>query len=301
MIITPPQPAYVTDFHQTFPSFALNCGFYPAVLDKLMAQAYGWPSSHYVPLIGFEKTLNQAELPLLLRDPNSETSREMFEDWNELQRIVGYPRQALPTDEEERVKALGAILNSAEKYLKPGRRGRTALFYDELRTISYEDALELSEALTHTTVQAWFDLMETETNNTAYAFFLARAMAPVLMIGSSLTEKVLVNSIAYFLRQDDEIEAARASVYKALNKFEMTNVDWISIIDDLRTASAYSRGKDDELADSADRFAAMASREADAIVMTPRATVISSQPPRSDETVRERPSSRNPKPGPAND
>ncbi len=300
MIVTPPQPAYVTDFHQTFPVFALNCGFYPAVLDKLMTTAYGgFAPDPYVPIMGFERAPNQAYLPLMLRKPLSKTSREMFEDWDELQRIVGYPRQALPTDKESRFKALRAILDSSGKYLNPDRPGRAALFYDEVRTLAYNnDELEISEALAPTTVKAWLALMKTETDDTAYAFFLARALAPVFIAGSSLMDEVLVNSISYFLRQDDEIEAARASVSKAHNKFEMTNVDWISIMYDLRTASAYSRGKDDKLADSADRFAAMASKEADVVIKresTPKINVQPSGTARFDDTINERPSSRAPR------
>lgn len=188
------------------------------------------------------------------------------------------------------------------------------MFFDETRTIGNElDLTEVSEALAPYAAEAWFDLMRTETEDTAYAFFLGRALAMPLMLGTPLTEDIITHSTAYFLRQGDELEAARAFIFKAHNRFERTrepetilaisplfevpagddndpavtnwrtpfmddstaapepsqegtsSADWLTIMDDINTASAFFKDKDDESAGMTANFAAMASKEASAV------------------------------------
>lgn len=265
MIGSLPKPAYVTEFYQTFPSFALNCGFYPSVTDRLMAKAYGRTAPDpYVPLVGLEHKPDKATLPPFLKKPRSETSRRMQEDWERLQKILEKKRGPMPDTHAERLAAVNAILDAAHPSKAAGHPAAAAMMIDEVRTTAAQWNYELWESLAPRASRAWFTLMQTETDDTAYAFFLSRALAAPLNIGTTLTEEILDNSIAYFLRQGDALDAARASVEKAHNRFEMTSADWLTIRKDLLIASAYFGTLDHASAKRTAEFADMASKEASA-------------------------------------
>ncbi|MFA4973155.1 MAG: hypothetical protein WC683_11110 [bacterium] len=184
---------------------------------------------------------------------------------------------------------------------------RDALFRDGFSLAEMREEFHLNELRTEEAKMWLKELKRGDASSFDAIYPRALNAAQVDHPGNGLLEGIFEASTAHYLERGDNEETARAflrTAWARIMKLDAPNAapilsssDWFRTATDILTAGTFlNKSALTAYASMAQKLSAEAYGFGDGIV-----TVFPSLPPRSDETVRERPSSRNPKPGPAND